>query len=72
MSGRKLILRCSEVAVVIDELHAKEPDGWRKNRLLAVKLAAKGKFTSAEIAEWPEAIFSSGSRRRVRAELMAC
>ena len=51
MSGRKLILRCSEVAVVIDELHAKEPDGWRKNRLLAVKLAAKGKFTSAEIAE---------------------
>mgnify|MGYP000521152693 CR=1 FL=1 len=51
MAGRKLILRCSEVAVVIDELHAKEPDGWRKNRLLAVKLAAKGKFTSAEIAE---------------------
>jgi transposase len=51
MAGQKMKLGCPDVAAVIDELHAKEPDGWRKNRLLAVKLAAKGKFTSAEIAD---------------------
>ena len=36
---------------MIDALHAKEPDGWRKNRLLAIKLAARGESTSAEIAD---------------------
>ena len=51
MPGRKTKLGCPKVAAVIDALHAKEPDGWRKNRLLAVKLAAKGAFTSDEIAD---------------------
>jgi len=51
MPGRKTKLGCPEVAAVIDALHAKEPDGWRKNRLLAIKLAAKGESTSAEIAD---------------------
>lgn len=51
MPGRKTKLGCPKVAAVIDALHAKEPDGWRKNRLLAVKLAAKGEFTSDEIAD---------------------
>jgi len=51
MAGQKLLLRCPEVAAVIDALHAKEPDGWRKNRLLAIKLAARGESTSAEIAD---------------------
>lgn len=40
-----------DVAAVIDERYAGEPDGWRKRRLLAVKLAAKGEYTSAEVAE---------------------
>ncbi len=52
MPGRKTKLGCPELAAVIDALHAKEPDGWRKNRLLAVKLAAKGEFTSDEIADF--------------------
>lgn len=51
MPGQKLILRCPEVAATIDALHAREPDGWRKNRLLAIKLAARGEHTSAEIAD---------------------
>lgn len=51
MPGQKLKLRCPKVAAVIDALHAKEPDGWRKNRLLAIKLAARGESTSAEIAD---------------------
>ena len=40
-----------EVAARVDTRHAREPDGWRKTRLLAVKLAARGESTSAEIAE---------------------
>ena len=32
-------------------LHSKECMGWRKNRLLAVKLAAQGQMTSAEVAD---------------------
>lgn len=51
MPGTKLKLRCPEVAAVIDALHSKEPDGWRKNRLLAIKLAARGESTAAEIAD---------------------
>lgn len=51
MPGQKLKLGCPDVAAVIDGLHSKEPDGWRKNRLLAIKLAARGESTSAEIAD---------------------
>ena len=51
MSGRILRLGRPEVAAMIDERYASEPDGWRKRRLLAVKLAAKGEYTSAEVAE---------------------
>ena len=36
---------------MIDERYAQEPDRWRKRRLLAIKLAAKGEYTSAEVAE---------------------
>ena len=51
MAGIKLKLGMPEVAGRIDKMHAREPDGWRKTRLLAVKLVARGEFTSAEIAE---------------------
>ncbi len=51
MPGTTLKLGSAKVAAVIDERYAKEPDGWRKRRLLAVKLAAKGEYTSAEVAE---------------------
>jgi transposase len=51
MAGRKLKLGRPEVAAIIDQRHANEPDGWRKTRLLAVKLAARGQFTSAEVAD---------------------
>ena len=51
MPGKVLNLGRADVAAVIDERYAKEPDGWRKRRLLAVKLAAKGEYTSAEVAE---------------------
>ena len=49
--GLKLKLGMAEVAVQTDALHAREPDGWRKTRLLAVNLAARGGSTSAQIAE---------------------
>jgi transposase len=51
MPGKTLQLGCPEVAAKIDERYAQEPDGWRKRRLLAVKLAAKGAYTSREVAE---------------------
>jgi transposase len=51
MAGIKLKLAMPEVAARIDAMHAREPDGWRKTRLLAVKLAARGESTSAQIAE---------------------
>lgn len=51
MSKQCLKLGLPEVAAVIVEAHRKERVGWRKNRLLAVKLAAQGRMTSAEIAE---------------------
>ena len=51
MAGVKLKLGMPEVAARVDTRHAREPDGWRKTRLLAVKLAARGASTSAEIAE---------------------
>jgi transposase len=51
MSGERLHLGVPEIAAVIDERYDQEPDGWRKRRLLAIKLAAKGEYTSAEVAE---------------------
>lgn len=51
MPGRTLQLGRPEVAAIIDERYAKEPDGWRKRRLLAVKLVARGECTSAEVAD---------------------
>ncbi len=51
MAGETLKLGRPEVAAIIDERHAREADGWRKRRLLAVKLAAKGEYTSGEVAE---------------------
>jgi transposase len=51
MAGIKLRLGLPAVAAVIDGQHREEPDGWRKRRLLAVKLAAHGEHTSAEIAD---------------------
>ena len=51
MKANTLKLGRPDAAAQIDERYAKEPDGWRKRRLLAVKLAAKGDYTSAEVAE---------------------
>ena len=51
MPGSTLQLGSPKVAAVIDERYAAERDGWRKRRLLAVKLAAKGEYTSAQVAE---------------------
>lgn len=51
MAGVKLKLGVPEVAACIDQRHARERDGWRKTRLLAVKLAARGESTSQQIAE---------------------
>jgi transposase len=51
MPGNTLKLGSPRVAAIIDARYAAEPDGWRKRRLLAVKLAAKGEHTSAEVAE---------------------
>ena len=51
MPGPKLKLGMPEVAKGIDGRHARERPGWRKTRLLAVKLVARGEATSAEIAD---------------------
>jgi transposase len=51
MKANTLKLGRPDAAAQIDERYAREPDGWRKRRLLAVKLAAKGDYTSAEVAE---------------------
>ena len=51
MPGPKLKLGMPEVAKGIDGRHARERTGWRRTRLLAVKLVARGEATSAEIAE---------------------
>ena len=51
MPGRKLKLNNPGVAAGIDERHASEADGWRKTRLLAVKLAARGESTAAQIGD---------------------
>lgn len=51
MARKTLKLCCSEVAANIDKLHKVEKTGWRKDRLLAIKLASKGENTSQEIAD---------------------
>jgi hypothetical protein len=39
------------MAKVIDDKHHQERPGWRKDPLLAIKLAARGEHAAAEIAE---------------------
>ena len=51
MPGRKLQLGCPKVTAAIDEKHRVEKPGWRKQRLLAIKLAAHGEHTGAEIGD---------------------
>ena len=51
MPGPKLKLGMPEVAKGIDGMHARERTGWRRRRLLAVKLVARGEAISAEIAD---------------------
>lgn len=51
MPGRKLKLGRPAVAAGIEKRHAKERDGRRKNRLLAIKLVARGEHTSVQIAD---------------------
>ena len=51
MPGRKRKLNQPAVAACLDPRHARAPDGWRKTRLLAVKLAARGEATAAQIAD---------------------
>ena len=51
MALKKLHLKHPEVAATIDRMHAKERVAWRKNRLLAIKLAARGEHTASEIAD---------------------
>jgi transposase len=51
MALKKLHLNHPEAAAAADLLYPKEPIGWRRNRLLAVKLAARGEHTAAEIAD---------------------
>ena len=51
MALKKLHLKHPEVAATIDRMHAKERVAWRKNRLLAIKLAARGQHTASEVAD---------------------
>ena len=51
MARRPLQLCRPDVAEIIDELHRKEPPGWRKDRLLVIKLASRGELTSGKIAD---------------------
>jgi len=52
MPGRKkLKLGLPEVAAVIDARHSAERDPWKKNRLLLLKLAARGEHTSEEVSD---------------------
>jgi len=51
MAGVKPKLGMPGVAAWVEAMHAKEPHGWRKTRLLAVKLAARDEWTSAQIAD---------------------
>ena len=49
--SQKVHLKLPTVAAIIDKLHAGGPGGWRKNRLLAAKLAARGDHSTAEIPQ---------------------
>lgn len=51
MARPKLKLGLPDVAATIGRRHAKERDPWCKNRLLAIKLAAAGEHTAAEVAD---------------------
>lgn len=51
MARTKIQLGRPDVAAIIDKAHAREKVGWRRTRLLAVKLAARGGYSAAEIAE---------------------
>ena len=51
MARRPLQLCRPDVAEIIDEVHRKEPPGWRKDRLLVIKLASRGELTSGKIAD---------------------
>jgi transposase len=51
MARRTTKLGCPDVARIIDRKHKAEPPGWRKDRLLAIKLASKGENTGQEIAD---------------------
>lgn len=51
MARKPIQLNRPDVAKIIDEKHRSEPSGWRKDRLLVIKLVAKGELTSKEIAE---------------------
>jgi transposase-like protein len=51
MARAKLHLGIPEITASIDLRHAKERNAWRKNRLLAVKLAARGEHTAAQVAD---------------------
>lgn len=51
MPGRKLKLGLPVVAAEIEKRYARERDGRRKNRLLAIKLVARGEHTSGQIAD---------------------
>ena len=50
--SRKLKLNSAEIGAEIDQRHKSEADGWRKTRLFAVKLAAKGEYGAEQVAEW--------------------
>lgn len=52
MPGRKLKLGCPNVAAIIDQRHAGQKSGWLKDRMLAIKLAARGEYTGQEIGEF--------------------
>lgn len=51
MASRKLKLGCPEVAAVIDKRHAAEKVGWKKERLLVIKLAARGAHSGEDIGQ---------------------
>jgi transposase-like protein len=51
MARPNLNLGIPEIAATIDLQHAKERNAWRKNRLQAIKLAARGEHSAAQIAE---------------------
>lgn len=51
MPRPNLKLGMPEVAAVIDKRHATERDPWKKNRLLAIKLAAHGEHTAEAVAD---------------------